>query len=282
MILLTAGSVVFFAIRMGQGAWALLYGLPLSDPLGTVLIYFFGTALTPLFIYLTWWLLGNITAVIVSAEAGLNYSRLGRRMAASWPEIKGYKEALTRSPYGASRVTTVWMEEGAFSFYDHLENYGELISLIRKRVEFREEPLRSPLGVGRVGHYLWLGGQMALALLGVVVIVVGILGAVSAALEGSRLGIVTWLTLFLLGFGLIAWIPEEFNKPLRTLAGRLGELGLLGGGLLLFSLIWLYPTVGGLQQENKRQVVSGLLLLGACFLPGAGLSLLGWWRGHRH
>jgi hypothetical protein len=279
MVFLMAGSVVFFYIWVGRETLSLVRQQPLYDPLGTAFILLIGLILTPLFIYLTWWLLGNITLAIVVEEAGLEYRRLGRRISAPWSGIEGYREALARSPYGANRVTTIWVGEHSFYFHDGLSYYDHLLSIIRKRVKLKEEPLQSLLDGGRVGPYLWLIGRATLAVLGVIVIVLGILGAVSCALDGNLLGIAAWLTLFLLGFGLVAWVPEEFNRPLRAMAGRLGELGVLGGGLLLFSLVWLYPTVSGLQQENRRQVATGLLLLGACFLPGAGLSLVAWWRG---
>jgi hypothetical protein len=279
MVFLTAGSVVSFYIWVGREVFYLVRRQPLHDPLGTAFILLIGLVLTPLFLYLTWWLLGNITLAIAVEEAGLEYRRLGRRMSAPWSEIEGYREALARSPYGANRVATIWIGENSFSFHDSLRGYEHLLSIIRKRVKFKEAPLQSPLGGGRVGRYLWLIGRTTLATLGVIVIVLGILGAVSCALDGNLLGIAAWLTLFLLGFGLVAWIPEEFNKALRTMAGRLGEIGVLGGGLLLFALIWLYPTVSGLEQESRRQVAIGLLILGACFLPGASLSLVAWWRG---
>ncbi len=279
MIFLMAGSIVSFYVWVGREMSCLVTHQPARDPLGTAFILLIGVILTPLFLYLNWWLLSNITLSISVEEAGLECRRLGRRVSAPWPEIEGYREALARSPYGANRVATIWIGENSFSFHDSMNGYDHLLSIIRKRVGLKEEPLQSPLGGGRLGRYLWLIGRATLATLGVIIIVLGILGAVSCALDGNLLGIAAWLTLFLLGFGLVAWVPEEFNKPLRTMAGRLGELGVLGGGLLLFALIWLYPTVSGLQQENRRQVAIGLLILGACFLPGAGLSLVAWWRG---
>ncbi|MGQ9627350.1 MAG: hypothetical protein ACUVV0_10665 [Anaerolineae bacterium] len=276
---IATGSALSFYIWTGSVLWRWWHGYRTGDIFWAITTFIFVLALTPFFIHLTWWLVGAITTTIVVSKESLRYHRLGQHLAVSWKEVEGYREELALSPYGANRVATVWAGGNSFSFHDHLLGYDDLTATLRKRVAAKEEAGEFPLGGGRLGRYLWLTSQVTLALLGVLIIVFGVLGAVSAALEGSLLGVITWLTLFLLGFGLISWMPEEFNKHLRALAERLGEVGLFGAALLLFSLVWLYPTVGGIQREDQRQIVNGLLLLGACFLPGLSLSLLAWWRG---